>query len=142
MFAHHPEEVLYTGEADPSPYELAMEQRRMERKMKQQVKKYGEEAMRSELKQEFDAAVPTEGFQRSVVLKGEGGNNRSKAKEKDPLKSLLKAMGVKKSTGTKKLEAIAKTDGSAGPKFDPNNGRPKRRGQARESPEEFALYAR
>ena len=141
MFAYHPEEVLYTGEADPSPYELAMEQRRMERKMKQQVKKYGEEAMRSELKQEFDAAVPTEGFQRSVVLKGEGGNNRSKAKEKDPLKSLLKAMGVK-STGTKKLEAIAKTDGSPGPKFDPNNGRPKRRGQARESPEEFALYAR
>ena len=79
MFAYHPEEVLYTGEADPSPYELAMEQRRMERKMKQQVKKYGEEAMRSELKQEFDAAVPTEGFQRSVVLKGEGGSNRSKA---------------------------------------------------------------
>ena len=38
MFAYHPEEVLYTGEADPSPYELAMEQRRMERKMKQQVK--------------------------------------------------------------------------------------------------------
>ena len=143
MFAYHPEEVLYTGEADPSPYELAMEQRRMERKMKQQVKKYGEEAMRSELKQEFDAAVPTEGFQRSVVLKGEGGSNRSKAKEKDPLKSLLKAMGVKKSAGTKKVEAIAKTDGSpGGPKFDPNNGRPKRRGQARESPEEFALYAR
>ena len=80
MFAYHPEEVLYTGEADPSPYELAMEQRRMERKMKQQVKKYGEEAMRSELKQEFDAAVPTEGFQRSVVLKGEG--NKPKAKEK------------------------------------------------------------
>ena len=143
MFAYHPEEVLYTGEADPSPYELAMEQRRMERKMKQQVKKYGEEAMRSELKQEFDAAVPTEGFQRSVVLKGEGGNNQSKAKEKDPLKSLLKAMGVRKSAGTKKVEAIAKTDGSpGGPKFDPNNGRPKRRGQARESPEEFALYAR
>ena len=58
MFAYHPEEVLYTGEADPSPYELAMEQRRMERKMKQQVKKHGEEAMRSELKQEFDVAVP------------------------------------------------------------------------------------
>ena len=113
----------------------------MERKMKQQVKKYGEEAMRSELKQEFDAAVPTEGFQRSVVLKGEG--NKSKAKEKDPLKSLLKAMGVKKSAGTKKVEAIAKTDGSpGGQKFDPHNGRPKRRGQARESPEEFALYAR
>ena len=144
MFAYHPEEVLYTGEADPSPYELAMEQRRMERKMKQQVKKYGEEAMRSELKQEFDAAVPTEGFQRSVVLKGEGGNNRSRPKEKDPLKSLLKAMGVKKSAGTKKVEAIAKTDGSPGgpKKFDPHNGRPKRRGQARESPEEFALYAR
>ena len=142
MFAYHPEEVLYTGEADPSPYELAMEQRRMERKMKQQVKKYGEEAMRSELKQEFDAAVPTEGFQRSVVLKGEG--NKSKAKEKDPLKSLLKAMGVQKSAGTKKVEAIAKTDGSPGgpKKFDPNNGRPKRRGQARESPEDFALYAR
>ena len=54
--------------------------------------------------------MPTEGFQRSVVLKAEGGNNRSKAKEKDPLKSLLKAMGVKKSAGTKKVEAIAKTD--------------------------------
>ena len=84
--------------------------------------------------------MSTEGFQRSVVLKGEG--NKSKAKEKDPLKSLLKAMGVKKIAGTKKVEAIAKTDGSGGPKFDPNNGRPKRRGQARESPEEFALYAR
>ena len=68
--------MLFTGEADPSPYEQAMEQRRMERKMKQQVKKYGEEAMRSELKQEFDAAVPTEGFQRSVVLKGDLDRDR------------------------------------------------------------------
>ena len=117
----------------------------MERKMKQQVKKYGEEAMRSELKQEFDAAVPTEGFQRSVVLKGEGGSNRSKAKEKDPLKSLLKAMGVvKKSAGTKKVEAIAKTDGSPGgpKKFDPHNGQPKRSREIGKSPEEFALHAR
>ena len=60
MFSYHPEEVLYTGEADPSPYELAMEEKRMERKMKQQAKKYGQEAIRSELKQELDAAVPTD----------------------------------------------------------------------------------
>ena len=75
--------------------------------------------------------LPPEGFQRSVVLKGEGGNNTvGGPKEKDPLKSLLKAMGVvKKSAGTKKVEAIAKTDGSPGgpKKFDPHNGRPKRR---------------
>ncbi len=82
--------------------------------------------------------MPTEGFQRSIVLKGEG--NTSKPQEKDPLKSLLKAMGVKKTTGRKNSAVITK-DGTTD-KFDERNGRPKRGRQAAESPEEFALYAR
>ena len=139
MFSYHPEEVLYTGEADPSPYEIAMEEKRMERKMKLQAKKYGQEAIRSELKQELDGPVPTEGFQRSIVLKGEG--NTSKPQEKDPLKSLLKAMGVKKSSGRKNRAVITK-HGTTDDKFDDRNGRPKRRREIGESPEEFALYAR
>ena len=108
--------------------------------MKQQVKKYGQEAMRSELKQELDKAVPTEGFQRSIVLKGD--DNKSKAKEKDPLKSLLKAMGVKKSSGRKNTAVITKDGRDGGEKFDPRNGRPTRRREIGKSPEEFALHAR
>ena len=109
------------------------------------LKKYGDDAIRSELKQEFDAPVPTEGFQRSIVLKADGPGTKSKPKEKDPLKSLLKAMGVSKTAGTKKNQRpITKSagDGGDGPKFDPNNGRPTRRRQIGESPEEFARYAR
>ena len=110
----------------------------MERKMKQQAKKYGQEAIRSELKQELDGPVPTEGFQRSIVLKGEG--NTSKPQQKDPLKSLLKAMGVKKSTGRINNAVITK-DGTTD-KFDVRNGRPKRRREIGESPEDFTLHAR
>ena len=145
MFAVDPEEVYYTGEVDASPYELAMEQKRMDRLLQQQLNRYGDEAMRVTPKLSVDnSTIPTEDFARSYVLRMPGVNH-SKPVTKDPMKSLLKAMKIP-ITVTKKSRTPVKennTDGDfAGTRIDKSNGRPKGSYTARESPEDFALLPR
>ena len=142
MFSVDPEEYYYSGETEPSPYELAMEQKRMDRLLQQQVKRYGDDAMHSNPKISVDnSTIPTEEFARSYVLRMPGVN-RSVPETKDPMKSLLKAMKIQ-STGTKKNRAHVKENKVEDGRIpDQANGRPKGSYSARESSEDLALLAR
>ena len=142
MFSVDPEEYYYAGETEASPYELAMEQKRMDRLLQQQVKRYGDDAMRSNPKISVDnSTIPTEEFARSYVLRMPGVN-RSVPETKDPMKSLLKAMKIQ-STGTKKNRAHVKENKVEDGRIpDKANGRPKGSYSARESSEDLALLAR
>ena len=142
MFSVDPEEYYYAGETEPSPYELAMEQKRMDRLLQQQVKRYGDDAMRSNPKISVDnSTIPTEEFARSYVLRMPGVN-RSVPETKDPMKSLLKAMKIQ-STGTKKNRAHVKENKVEDGRIpDKANGRPKGSYSARESSEDLTLLAR
>ena len=48
MFSYHPEEVLYDNTGEPSPYELEMERLRMDKLLQSQVRKYGDDATRTQ----------------------------------------------------------------------------------------------
>ena len=142
MFSVDPEEYYYAGETEASPYELAMEQKRMDRLLQQQVKRYGDDAMHSNPKISVDnSTIPTEEFARSYVLRMPGVNH-SIPETKDPMKSLLKAMKIQ-STGTKKNRAHVKENKVEDGRIpDQANGRPKGSYAARESTEDLALLAR
>lgn len=142
MFSVDPEEYYYSGETEASPYELAMEQKRMDRLLQQQVNRYGDDAMRVNPKISVDnSTIPTEDFARSYVLRMPGVNH-SVPEKKDPMKSLLKAMKIQ-STGTKKNRAHVKENKVEDGRIpDKANGRPKGSYSARESSEDLTLLAR
>jgi hypothetical protein len=97
------------GQREPTPYERHIEQARQERELKRQVKRYGEDAMRVDPQMNLtDAAssMPTESFTRAYQMRMPG-SKAEKAKEKDPLASLMKAMQI---DVTKTREKV-KTDG-------------------------------
>ena len=107
MFAEDPsfQEEFYGREGnEPSHYELFLEEKRKERQLKEQIRKYGDEAMRVDPRMNLRDAVslPTEDFKRGYQLRMPG-SRVSKPKEKDPLGSLLKAMKISGTkSGTKK----------------------------------------
>jgi hypothetical protein len=129
------EEEYYMGDGgEPSEHEKLIEQKRMERLLKSQIKKYGEDAMRVEPAMAVGAStLPTEDFQRSFQMRMPGVKH-AKAQEKDPLASLLKAMKLDKNTGTKKNRGSAKGDKDGG---EAESGR-----TAGQPTEELALLAR
>ena len=146
MFAYHPEEVLYDNTGEPSPYELEMERLRMDKLLQSQVRKYGDDAMRTQPTIALDdSAMPTEDFQRSCVLRIPGVKI-AKPAAKDPLAGLLKAMNVRpvpntgRNTGNKTNRALVKGENGGEPRFDESNGRPTWRRGTGESPEEFARH--
>ena len=130
------EEEYYMGDAgEPSEHEKLIEQKRMERLLKMQIKKYGEDAMRVEPAMAVGAStLPTEDFQRSFQMRMPGVKH-AKAKEKDPLASLLKAMKLDKNTGSKKNRDTDKNETKDGDKTE--GGR-----AIGEPPKELALLAR
>jgi hypothetical protein len=120
---------------EPSEYERMVEEKRMERLLKQQIKKYGEDAMRLEPSMAIDSStMPVEDFQRSYQLRMPGVQHPKK-KDKDPLASLLKAMKLGQNTGTKKNRGNEKENNIDGDGTE--GGRP-----AGQPTEELALLAR
>ena len=92
------------GQREPTPYERHIEQARQERELKRQVKRYGEDAMRVDPQMNLTdvaSSMPTESFTRAYQMRMPG-SQVEKAKEKDPLASLMKALNidVKKSRET------------------------------------------
>eukprot|EP00919_Chromeraceae_sp_WS-2016_P048731 GHVR01115351.1.p1 GENE.GHVR01115351.1~~GHVR01115351.1.p1 ORF type:complete len:152 (-),score=32.13 GHVR01115351.1:267-722(-) len=84
------------GQREPTPYERHIEQARQERELKRQIKRYGEDAMRVDPEMNLtDAAssMPTESFTRAYQMRMPG-SKAEKAKEKDPLASLMKALKI------------------------------------------------
>lgn len=130
------EEEYYMGDGgEPSEHEKLIEEKRMERLLKMQIKKYGEDAMRVEPAMAVGAStLPTEDFQRSFQMRMPGVKH-AKSKEKDPLASLLKAMKLDRNTGSKKNRDSDKDETKNGGEAE--SGRP-----TGESAKELALLAR
>lgn len=130
------EEEYYFGQGnEPSQYELMLEQKRQQKVLEQQIRKYGDDAMRVDPKMAMDAStMPVEDFQRSYQMRMPGVKH-AKPKEKDPLGSLMKAMKLDQNTGTKKNRAIGKEN-------KVEDGETESGGPTRESPEKLTLFAR
>ena len=97
------------GKRELSSYEQFLEEQRQHRELEKQVRKYGDDAMRVDPQMNLtDAAssMPTESFTRAYQMRMPG-SKAEKAKEKDPLASLMKAMQI---DVTKTREKV-KTDG-------------------------------
>ena len=97
------------GKRELSAYEQFLEEQRQHRELEKQVRKYGDDAMRVDPQMNLtDAAssMPTESFTRAYQMRMPGFK-AEKAKEKDPLASLMKAMQI---DVTKTREKV-KTDG-------------------------------
>ena len=90
---------------EPSAYEQHMEAERQNRQLKQQIKQFGDDAMRVDPRLPLGNAGNTTGlpdkgveaFERGYVLRMPG-SKAPKQESKDPLRSLLKAMSI---SGTK-----------------------------------------
>ena len=84
------------GKRELSAYEQFLEEQRQHRELEKQVRKYGDDAMRVDPQMNLtDAAssMPTESFTRAYQMRMPG-SKVEKAKEKDPLASLMKAMQI------------------------------------------------
>ena len=84
------------GKRELSAYEEFLEEQRQQRELEKQVRKYGDDAMRVDPQMNLTDAVssmPTESFTRAYQMRMPG-SQVEKAKEKDPLASLMKAMQI------------------------------------------------
>ena len=127
------------GRREPTAYERSCEEARQARLVKQQIRKYGEDAMKADPQVAVGAqGVTTEPFERSLVLRMPG-STAEKKKEKDPLASLLKAMQIDvtktratgDTDGKSNVRAVDKGDG----KFHGSHNRYPRRGTDRQPTE-------
>ena len=116
LFAEDPsfQEEYYAREGnEPSHYELFLEEKRKERQLKEQIRKYGDEQMRVDPRMKLDEAarMPTEDFKRGYQLRMPGSRVSKPKKEKDPLASLLKAMKISGTkSGTKENPNLTETE--------------------------------
>jgi hypothetical protein len=98
MFAIGTEEEYYGGGegSEPSDYELHVAQVARDRELKRQVRKFGKEAMQSDPQLTFGDSggdIPMEEVQKSYIMRMPG-QSVPKKEVKDPLKSLMKQMGL------------------------------------------------
>ena len=138
-----------------SAYEQHLAAERQKRQLAQQIKRFGDDAMRVDPTLPLGAtgsAVPkeTEQFERGYVMRMPG-SKAPKQESKDPLRSLLKAMQI---TGTKSQDtpkghgtksprtskAGESDDGATGGVQFKGSGRPAGSSVYREPPEGFALH--
>ena len=133
------------GRREPTAYERCCEHARQARLVKQQIRKYGEDAMKADPQVALGAqGVPTEPFERSLVLRMPG-STAEKKREKDPLASLLKAMHIDVTKtrakggpdGKKNVREVDKGDGN----FHGSRDRYPRGGADRQPAEVESLYA-
>ena len=135
------------GKRELSAYEQFLEEQRQQRELEKQVRKYGEDAMRVDPQMNLTDAtssMPTESFTRAYQMRMPG-SQVEKAKEKDPLASLMKAMQIdvtktrekSKSDGTKTTASKESDDG----KFHGTRARYPRSRADREPSEIESQYA-
>eukprot|EP01043_Picozoa_sp_COSAG02_P015559 COSAG02_NODE_665_length_18739_cov_9.192918_11_plen_355_part_00 len=92
LFGDDPEEFLGDN-GEPSQYELLLEKERQDKLLKQQIRQHGEEAMQTKPVLPLGSGIETEPFERSYVMKMPG-EKVTKRSDKDPLRSLMKQMGL------------------------------------------------
>jgi len=143
MFCGDDDEEYYYGVGnEPSEYEQMLESKRQQRLLDRQIEQYGDDAMRTDARLASDSgSIPTEEFQRSYQMRIPGVKH-AKAADKDPLRSLLKAMG--QSTGRKKNRVKGKenkSDGGTDTDNTDDTGQP-RSGAAGEPTKDITLYSR
>eukprot|EP01050_Picozoa_sp_SAG11_P026330 SAG11_NODE_6269_length_1346_cov_2.362470_2_plen_109_part_00 len=85
---------------DPSPFDLHVRKVQEQRRLQQQIQKFGDETMRTVSKAPL-GSVPVEKFERSYHLKMPGATAK-KIEKPDPCKRLLKAMNIRVSDQTTK----------------------------------------
>jgi hypothetical protein len=111
MLAPSVEDDLYGAiGTEPSEYQRMAEEKRMQRMLDAQIRKYGDDAMRVDPKMKVDSsAMPTEEVEHSYQLRMPG-SKAAKVEAKDPLRSLMKQMNL---TMGPKIEDVAGTKPSA-----------------------------
>lgn len=85
---------------DPTPYELHLQRQREAVELRKQVRKFGDEAMRVDPRLALDAPLPPEDFERAFQLRMPD-QMATEEEDPDPLRSLMKALGIKKRTSKK-----------------------------------------
>ena len=95
---------------EPTAYELHCQKERELRELERQVDRFGADAMKVGPRLALDAPLPPEDFERALQLRMPD-QKPTKKEEPDPCKSLLKALGIKKSASKKEsvhTENVAK----------------------------------
>ena len=88
---------------EPSEYQRMAEEKRMQRVLDAQIRKYGDDAMRVDPKMKVDSStMPTEDVVHSYQLRMPG-SKAAKAAPKDPLRSLMKQMNLTDTNNDGKL---------------------------------------
>jgi hypothetical protein len=115
LFGDDPEEMHGGDNGGMSQYQALMEQERQDKLLKQQIRKHGEEEMQVKPVLPLGSGVDSEPFARSFVMKMPG-ETVVKKPDKDPLRSLMKQMGLTqgpdvtagdKNASTKKVDTPA-----------------------------------
>ena len=100
MFSVGTEDEYYgdsTMSTEPSDYDLHVARLAEERELKRQVKAFGKESMQNDPTLQFGdggGGLATEDVQRSYIMRMPG-QKPPKKEVKDPLRSLMKQMGLK-----------------------------------------------
>ena len=84
----------------PSAYELHCQKQKELHELERQVHRFGEDALKTDPRLALDAPLPAEVFKRALQLRMPD-QKPSKKEDPDPCKSLLKALGIKKSASKK-----------------------------------------
>jgi len=85
---------------EPSAYELHCQKQKELRELERQVHRFGEDALKTDPRLALDAPLPAEEFERALQLRMPD-QKPAKQEDPDPCKSLLKALGIKKSASKK-----------------------------------------
>ena len=98
---------------EPTTYELHCQKQRELRELEQQVNRFGVDAMKVDPKLPLDNPLPTEEFERALQMRMPD-EKTPKEKDSDPCRSLLKALGIKKSSSKKKQASKENVDKKKG----------------------------
>jgi hypothetical protein len=85
---------------EPTAYELHCQKQRELRELERQVSRFGADAMKVDPRLPLDNPLPTEEFERALQLRMPD-QKAPKPEDNDPCRSLLKALGIKKSSSKK-----------------------------------------
>jgi len=110
LFGDDPKEYLGDN-GEPSQYELLLQKERQDKLLKQQIRQHGEEAMQAKPMLPLGSGIDSEPFERSYVMKMPG-EKVTKKPDKDPLRSLMKQMGLTQGPDIEAKDKISGTKNS------------------------------
>ena len=85
---------------EPTAYELHCQKQRELRELEQQINRFGADAMKVDPRLPLDAPLPPENFERALQMRMPD-QKAAKEEDTDSCRSLLKALGIKKSSSKK-----------------------------------------